>query len=202
MPAELYSARGPEDAAQGTTVGGSKPLHRFIKGQPKVIGIVVMVLGAAFLMVSVAIIDNYSFNVWSVIAPWFILGVLFVVSGILFVLTEHNPTKKTVTISLALSIVTVLGGFWTIITILPDVMHRAMYRHYEWYENRTAIEETWSSRAQKMSITVEAVVLFYSLVGVIIFIIMSTLAGTALRSSKSQAIIVMSSAPAGPTVQG
>ncbi|XP_053721814.1 membrane-spanning 4-domains subfamily A member 4D [Synchiropus splendidus] len=202
MPAELYSVRGPEDAAQGTTVGGRKPLHRFIKGQPKVMGIVVMILGATFLMVSIAIVDHYSFNLWSVIAPWLIHGVLFVLSGILFVLTEHNPTKKTVTISLALSIVSVLGGFWTIITLLPDVMHKAMFRHYGWYGNRTTTEEMWAARAEKMSITVEAIVLFYSLVGVIIFIIMSTLAGTALRSSKSQAIIVMSSAPGDPAAQG
>ena len=40
MSAELYSANGNNASLQGTTtVGGTKPLHRFIKGQPKIIGV-------------------------------------------------------------------------------------------------------------------------------------------------------------------
>lgn len=42
MSAELYFASGPDGnnaRLQGTTVGGSKPLHRFIRGQPKTIGV-------------------------------------------------------------------------------------------------------------------------------------------------------------------
>lgn len=39
MSAEIYSASGNNASLQGTTVGGIKPLHRFIKGQPKIIGV-------------------------------------------------------------------------------------------------------------------------------------------------------------------
>lgn len=39
MSAEVYSLNGNNASDQSTTVGGSKPLHRFIKGQPKIIGV-------------------------------------------------------------------------------------------------------------------------------------------------------------------
>lgn len=42
MSSELYTVSGPggnNASLQGTTVGGSKPLHRFIRGQPKIIGV-------------------------------------------------------------------------------------------------------------------------------------------------------------------
>lgn len=39
MSAELYASSESNASLQGTTVGGSKPLHRFIKGQPKIIGV-------------------------------------------------------------------------------------------------------------------------------------------------------------------
>lgn len=39
---------------------------------------------------------------------------------------------------------------------------------------------------QAMGVSVEAIYLFYSVVGAIIFIVMSALAGAALRSTKSQ----------------
>lgn len=39
MSAELISASGNNASLQGTTVGGSKPLHRFMKGQPKSVGV-------------------------------------------------------------------------------------------------------------------------------------------------------------------
>lgn len=39
---------------------------------------------------------------------------------------------------------------------------------------------------QAMGVSVEAIYLFYSIVGAIIFIVMSSLAGAALRSTKTQ----------------
>lgn len=39
MSAELVLASGNNATPQETTIGGSKPLHRFIKRQPKIIGV-------------------------------------------------------------------------------------------------------------------------------------------------------------------
>ncbi|XP_041792134.1 uncharacterized protein si:ch1073-291c23.2 isoform X2 [Chelmon rostratus] len=158
MSAELISASGNNASLQGTTVGGSKPLHRFMKGQPKSVGLILC--------------------------------------GILYIVTEHNPTKKTVTISLALSIVTLLGTCWSILRIIPDIAfyHHSYYYniHYEFLEdNITESEVAWQSHHEAMGMSIAAIYLFYSIVSAIILIVMSTLAGSALRSTKSQAIVVM-----------
>ncbi|XP_038557502.1 uncharacterized protein LOC119890340 isoform X3 [Micropterus salmoides] len=177
MSAELYFASGPDGnnaRLQGTTVGGSKPLHRFIRGQPKTIGIILLVLGSSFFILSIAISTEH---MWTVIPPSILLGAL-------------------VTISLALSIVTILGTFWSVMHSLPSVVHN--YRHYSYFaeDNDTDIEEAqWASYYEAMGVTVESIFLFYSFVGGIIFIVMSALAGAALRSTKNQAIVVMTASP-------
>uniref|UniRef100_A0A4W6FV35 Uncharacterized protein n=1 Tax=Lates calcarifer TaxID=8187 RepID=A0A4W6FV35_LATCA len=147
MSAELYTASGPGGKnLQGTTVGGSKPLHRFIKGQPKITGVSrIHTHIHAQIIICQILIDYY------------------------------------VTVSLALSIVTILGTCWTLLHILPELGHSHYYRYYEFIEeNMTEIDDA------AMGVTIEAIFVFYSFVGGIIFIVMSTLAGAALRSTKSQ----------------
>uniref|UniRef100_UPI0037E79401 uncharacterized protein n=1 Tax=Semicossyphus pulcher TaxID=241346 RepID=UPI0037E79401 len=194
MSAALYSASGNTASLQGTTVGGTKPLQRFIKGQPKIIGIILLILGSSFFIVSISITTSiYSPHIWSTIPPGILLGVLFIICGILYILTEHNPTKKTVTISLALSIVTILASVWTVLHIVPDIIHRRYYGYHA--DSITEDEVKWSSYYETMGLSVEVVFLIYSLLGGIIFIVMSVMAGAALRSSKSQALLVMTTTP-------
>lgn len=206
MSANLYCASDPSGnnaTLQGTTVGGSKPLHRFIKGQPKLIGIIVLVLGSSFFIVSVAITpDEFVYFLSSTIPPGFLVGSMFIICGILYILTEHNPTKKTVTISLALSIVSILGVCWVLISILPHITHRHYYRDYEFIDdNITETNDPYWSSYEAMGMCIELVFLSYSLIGAIIFIVMSCLAVAALRSTKSQAIIVMTTMPAETPVE-
>ncbi|XP_072236418.1 uncharacterized protein [Leuresthes tenuis] len=186
MSVELYPSgelSGNNGSLQDAAVGGTKPLHRFLKGQPKIMGTVVLVMGASLVIFSIAItIGQSSTHAWAAVPPGFILGTLFIISGILYILTELNPTKKTVTISLALSIMSILLAFWTLLHVLAN-MHRHMVHHYD--DNITDIEIA-------MGVSIEAVILFHSCVGAIIFIVMSALAGAALRSTRSQAIVVMS----------
>ncbi|XP_068587237.1 membrane-spanning 4-domains subfamily A member 4D-like [Cebidichthys violaceus] len=197
MSADLYCASdsgGNNANLQGTTVGGSKPLHRFIKGQPKIIGIIALVLGSSFFILSIAIMpDNSVQFISTTVPPGFLLGTLFIFCGILYILTEHNPTKKTVTISLALSIVTTLGACWTLMHILPNTVHHSYYRDYEYIEDNFTHGPDWSY--EEMVTSVEVIFLVYSVVGAIIFIVMACLAVAALRSTKSQAIIVMTTTP-------
>ncbi|XP_062277225.1 uncharacterized protein LOC133982253 isoform X3 [Scomber scombrus] len=145
MTSEIYFESGPggnNASLQSTTVGGSKPLHRFIKGEPKIIGIVVLVLGVSFIIISAALQADTIGHISSIFPPGNLLGTLYILCGILYILTEHNPTKK-----------------------------------------------------KDMGITLEAIFVFYSFVGAIIFIVMSILAGAALRSTKSQVILMMSTTP-------
>lgn len=45
-----------------------------------------------------------------------------------------------------------------------------------------------------MGLALEAVFVFYTLVGAVILIVMSALAGAALRSTKTQAVVMMTTA--------
>ncbi|XP_017274160.1 uncharacterized protein LOC108237326 [Kryptolebias marmoratus] len=195
MSAELLPVREPDgttEAVQGISVGGSKPLHRFLKGQPKIIGIAVLIMGVSFVTVSIAITsDHYGDHIWITIPPGIFLGTLFIICGILYILTEHNPTKKTVTISLALSIVTILAACWTLLHIMGDFHIASGVYDYEFHYNETETDRLWRTHYNVMGVTLEAVHAVYSFVAVIIFIIMSVLAGAALRSTKTQAIVVM-----------
>ncbi|XP_065809164.1 uncharacterized protein [Labrus bergylta] len=194
MSVALYSASGNNASLHGTTVGGSKPLHRFIKGQPKIIGVIVLILGSSnfILSFSTSLTNSPHFNhIWGVIPPGIVIGFLFNTTGILFILTEHNPTKKTVTISLALSIVTVLGICWTVLHIIPNLTQYHYYVDEYNVDNTTDEEEAKWTPYKAMERSFEAIFLLYTLMGGIIFVVMSVMAGAALRSTKSQTMIVM-----------
>uniref|UniRef100_A0A3B3ZS22 Uncharacterized protein n=1 Tax=Periophthalmus magnuspinnatus TaxID=409849 RepID=A0A3B3ZS22_9GOBI len=136
--------RDTNGSVQTTTTGGAKPLHRFIKGQPKIVGV------------------NSSF-----IAPKQPINFL------------DTCVILNVTISLALSIVTLLGTLWTILHILPDLAHMQYVRHYEYMEENVTESDYFTS-------SLEVILLIKFLMGGIIFVVMSTLGGIALRSTNSQ----------------
>lgn len=198
MSVELFRVSEPggtNAGLQSTTVGGSKPLHRFIKRQPKTVGIMVLVLGLSFFNVSITTTPEYS--MWTAIPPGFMLGTLFVICGTLYIVTEHIPTKKTVTISLALSIVSILVACWTTLHIVPTIASTYVHRHE--YNHETS--DTSSSSFADMELYVEIIFLFYSIVGAVTLIVMSCLAVSALRSTKSEAMIVMTAAQAEAPVE-
>ncbi|KAM3625557.1 uncharacterized protein V6R79_014025 [Siganus canaliculatus] len=195
MSAELYSVNSNNEGPQSTTVGDSKPLHRFIKGQPKITGIIVLMLGSSVFIVSAAIVSDSSFK-WAIIQPGMYLGILFIICGVLYIITEHNLTKKTVTISLALSIVTILSACWVILSISMGIEQGGTFRHYNFhqsfYENVTDYDEMpQESSDETVMVATEAVYLFHSTVGTIIITVMSFLAGAALRSASTRTVIVM-----------
>lgn len=209
MSAELCLSPGPggnNGSPQNTTTttttstGGTKPLHRFIKGQPKIIGIIVLVLGTSVFTVTAVLVEERDTRfIWTAIPPGFVQGTLYIICGILYILTEHTPTKKTVTISLALSIVSLLATIWTILHVLPNLVHGYYWhllRHSDLLEENVTESDliaTLQYMSMEKSLEIIFVVKFFS--GGIIFIVMSVLGGIALRSTSSQAIVIMTSAP-------
>ncbi|KAM6943512.1 uncharacterized protein FYW49_005472 [Xenentodon cancila] len=194
MSAEIYTVTELDgNDGNDTTIGGSKPLHRFLKGQPKIMGIIVLTLGSSFFIISSAFSTlQRSQLLWGFFPHDLLMGTLFIISGILYILTEHNPTKKTVTISLALSIVSLLGVCWTLVQIVPYV---AFYRgRFFLDEILSEADILWMPYFAIMTMTVDAVIVFYSLTGAVILIVMSVLAGAALRSTKSQVTVMMTGA--------
>nr|XP_057945095.1 uncharacterized protein LOC131139463 isoform X2 [Doryrhamphus excisus] len=140
-------------------------------------------------------VDNPANQLWRLSPLGYIIGIQFILCGILYIITEHNPTKKTVTASLALGIVAIVGAFWMIFILLTNIEHHYYHRDFDYFEfdNMTLIEEdTWRSQAVVLGLATEAIFVFYAIVGTIILLVMSVLAGAALRSTKSQATVVMS----------
>ncbi|XP_026148760.1 uncharacterized protein LOC113122053 [Mastacembelus armatus] len=199
MPAEVNPVSGQswnEESPQGATLGGNKPLHRFMKGQPRIVGIIVLIVGASSFVVSVSIKPYSHQAIYENFAQNFLLESLFIICGILYIVTDHNATKKTVTISLGLSIVTLLVVCWYILCTLPDVAHNYYLYSYFYEENSPETSNaTAFPYSEVMGVTVEVIFLFHFTVGAVIFIIMSTLAGAALRSTKSQAVLIMTTTP-------
>ncbi|XP_029949572.1 uncharacterized protein LOC115390050 [Salarias fasciatus] len=207
MSAVLFSASETSRShggVQSTSVGGNKPLYRFLRGQPKIIGTVVLILGSSFFIITAATVKElHAMQIWPSVPPTFVQGAVFIASGILYVVTEHNPTKKTVTTSLALGIISILVVVFTSLRILPQIGRYYMFRYavrheFDYRDNMTSEFHDPPSLYQtvEMVTAFEAVLLFHSFVGAIIFIVMSAMAGAALRSTKSQTIVVMTALPA------
>ncbi|MEQ2246414.1 hypothetical protein ILYODFUR_038236, partial [Ilyodon furcidens] len=132
MSVELHTVSEPDgnnETTQVATKGGNKPLHRFLRCQPKIIGTVILIIGASSLIVAIAITpDHFPLHLMDNIPQEIFLGSLFTICGILYIVTAHNPSKKTVTISLALSIVSILAGFWTTFVMLVNVQIYFRYK--------------------------------------------------------------------------
>ncbi|XP_076867407.1 uncharacterized protein LOC143518648 isoform X2 [Brachyhypopomus gauderio] len=159
----------PADGAEpaGTTItGGQKPLHRFLRGEPKCVG--------------------------------------YAICGALYVQSERAPTKKIITISFALSIISILGTVFAVIDFIKAMANMKFNYHREYYdhdyensngENTTAVDADSKQRFMQ-HYNLEAVFLFQSLVGGVILITMSTFARMALHSSRTQMVVVMRNLPA------
>nr|XP_057945824.1 uncharacterized protein LOC131139887 [Doryrhamphus excisus] len=199
MSVELLPASPPSGnngSLQATKVGGSKPLHRFMKAQPESVGVVVLVLGVSFFITSIIMaVDHPAHHFWRITPLGYIIGIQFIICGILYIITEHSSTKKIVTASLAFGILTILNCCWIIFNLIPNIENHHFQRQFEIFDldNITAMEDAiWEPRAEALGFTTEAIFLFYIFVGGIILLVMSVLAGAALRSTKSQATVVMS----------
>ncbi|CAL8404643.1 unnamed protein product [Boreogadus saida] len=190
---KMDPARSETDALPGhaectiiqknTVLGGDKPLHRFIKGQPKIIGIVLLIIGSSFFIISIPLSEvTYVERFGPYIQPGFWLSPMFIVCGILYIVTEYNPTKKTVTASFAISIVALLGSLWLAFLIVLPVL---LYGHFSlWFHD-------YGQEDHVLMLILYLVIEVYTFVGVFIFLTMSVLAGTSLRSSGSQTQVVM-----------
>uniref|UniRef100_A0A4W5QLZ0 Uncharacterized protein n=1 Tax=Hucho hucho TaxID=62062 RepID=A0A4W5QLZ0_9TELE len=192
MASDIRPAGG-EGGPYTTMVGGSKPLHRFNRGEPKCTGIVMMFMGSSLFILGIPMRLDILTSSTETFTPFW-LGILFIISGLLYVLTEKNPSKQLVTASLALSIISVLGVTVAFFEFLKGILHiRQSHDYYDHsrYDNNV----TESGRVECQLIRLEAVFMYQSLVGMVLLIVMTSFARVALHSRKTQAIVVMQYLP-------
>uniref|UniRef100_A0A8B9R5U1 Si:ch1073-291c23.2 n=1 Tax=Astyanax mexicanus TaxID=7994 RepID=A0A8B9R5U1_ASTMX len=182
-----------------TTTGGNKPLHRFLRAEPKIVGIVMMFMGSCMFIFAIPLKKDKGTKLNTNSYSYFWLGILYFISGLLYVLSERAPTKKIIMASFALSILSVLGtavaaiNFISVISFIP-------YYHFLHFEDAIYVNNSQhmaSVRMHYMPIhSLYSIFLFHSLLGTVILITMSVFARMALRSTQTQTMVIMHNLPA------
>ncbi|KAK2896293.1 hypothetical protein Q8A67_010781 [Cirrhinus molitorella] len=188
-------AAGSVSEAISTVTGGSKPLHRFLRGQPKSIGVVLVMMGIGLFMFGIPMNMERDAPTSAEQFTPFWLGILFLICGVLYILSERNPSKKLITASLALSIISVIGALSAIIDFFRSIA--GIYHEYwsHMYENYTQEEEVYASQHYMSIRNMELVFCCHSFIGGVLLVTMTFFARAALRSSQTQAVVVMRNLP-------
>ncbi|XP_009305305.1 uncharacterized protein isoform X4 [Danio rerio] len=139
-----------------TVTGGNKPVHRFLRGQPRSIG--------------------------------------FCVCGVLYILSERSPSKKIITASFALSIISTIG---VVSACMDFIKSMVIIERQDEYTHNNITEDDYVYLRQHYSavVAMECVFLCHGLIGGVLLIIMTCFARAALRSSNTQAVVVMRNLP-------
>uniref|UniRef100_A0A673JF81 Membrane-spanning 4-domains subfamily A member 4D-like n=1 Tax=Sinocyclocheilus rhinocerous TaxID=307959 RepID=A0A673JF81_9TELE len=178
-----------------TVTGGSKPVHRFLRGQPKSIGVVLVMMGIGLFMFAIPMnVQSDALISADQFTPFW-LGILFFICGLLYILSERNPSKKMITASLALSIISVIGVLSALVEFSGAI---AGIYHTHWvnmYENHTEEEEIYAEQHYMPMKNMELVFFCHSLIGGVLLVVMTFFARAALRSSGTQAVVVMRDLP-------
>ncbi|KAJ8269382.1 hypothetical protein COCON_G00119890 [Conger conger] len=157
-----------------TMVGDQKPLHRFLNGEPKCLGIAVLLLGCGELLLGIPLATVGDSSALLYVPFW--LGALFVISGNLSIYTEGHPSKKMVTVCLSMYVVTLLGIFVSMCSRLA--LHPRLY---------FSADEEKALTGQVL--TAESVLLILSLCVCPVLIFLACRARAALKSTKTRVLI-------------
>ncbi|XP_027863931.1 membrane-spanning 4-domains subfamily A member 4D-like [Xiphophorus couchianus] len=155
-----------------TLLLSSKPLHRFVQKQPRSFGIVILMFGCAEIVMGCAMDGINMETSFKMYIPFW-QGTLFITCGALSIYTELHPSKKMVTISLAMYVVSLLG---IIITIVRRISLIGFYTWHLQLYFQSAILFLW----------VEGILFASSLLVSAFLIFLSAIAGYALRSTRKQ----------------
>ncbi|XP_066516054.1 membrane-spanning 4-domains subfamily A member 4D-like [Hoplias malabaricus] len=185
------------DATTQTNTGGIKPLHRFLRAEPKVVGVVMMFMGFCLFIFGIPL-KTASESSSAYLYSSFWLGILYCTCGIFYTLAERSPSKKIVTVSLALSIISILGTVVAGFDFFRSMMNPRMSQLYNDPDSlHTNNSELGSHVLQHYAAiyNLEVVFLSQSLIGFIILIVMSVFARLGLHSTRTQAVVVMHNLP-------
>ncbi|KAK9518029.1 hypothetical protein VZT92_023357 [Zoarces viviparus] len=165
-------------AADHTLLMSSKPLHRFIQKEPKSLGIVILIFGCAEILMGFVLSQEVDYTSYQIYIPFW-QGALFVACGNLSIYTEMNPSKKMVTVCLAMYVVSILGVVVSVPFRLSCILNfrYARYRYYS--ENNN-----W-----KQLIGVESLLFTSSLCVSVLLIFLCAVARLALKSTSTQIIV-------------
>ncbi|NP_001314734.1 uncharacterized protein isoform X3 [Danio rerio] len=172
-----------------TVTGGNKPVHRFLRGQPRSIGVSLVMMGVCLFMFGFPMVAVEEY----IISPMW-LGMSFCVCGVLYILSERSPSKKIITASFALSIISTIG---VVSACMDFIKSMVIIERQDEYTHNNITEDDYVYLRQHYSavVAMECVFLCHGLIGGVLLIIMTCFARAALRSSNTQAVVVMRNLP-------
>uniref|UniRef100_A0AAQ6AMI7 Uncharacterized protein n=1 Tax=Amphiprion ocellaris TaxID=80972 RepID=A0AAQ6AMI7_AMPOC len=130
------TAEAGNQQSDNTVLMSSKPLHRFVQKEPRSLGIVILMFGCAELLMGFQLSGETMRTSYGIYIPFW-QGALFLVCGILSIYTELHPSKKMVTVCLAMYVVSILG-----IIVSLCYRHRFIIFSYymrSWFTDRMVI---------------------------------------------------------------
>ncbi|KAM7417728.1 hypothetical protein PAMA_017393 [Pampus argenteus] len=181
---ERTTERNMNQEADNRVVMSSKPLHRFIQKEPKSLGIVIVICGCMELLMGFQLASE-SVNTSNGIYVPFWQGALFLICGNLSIYTEVHPSKKMVTVCLAMYVVSLLG-------IIVSVVYRIYcFAHFgvRMYIMLDPVEQQWTYRRLELLFGIEGLLFTYSLCVSVLLIFLCVIARLALKSTRTQVII-------------
>lgn len=176
--------------ADNALLMSSKPLHRFVRREPRTLGIVVLIFGCAEFLMGFQLATESKLTSCQIYIPFW-QGFLFIICGNLSIYTEIHPSKKMVTVCLAMYVVSLLGAVVSFcyriycITYYMIMIRRAKYE----------TEPYWTYNRMGQLLAVEGLLFTSSLCVSALLFFLCVIAHLALRSPRTQIIVQHISAP-------
>lgn len=181
---------GNQEVDQETWMS-NKPLHRFVQREPRIVGIAVVIFGCAELLMGFNLRVEGTTTSCDIYVPFW-QGALFVISGSLTIYTETHPSKKMVTVSLAMYIVSILGIFVSVGYRIYCFIFFALGGFWRWRDD-------WHTRRLEQLSVIEGVLFTSSLFQFGLLVFLCVIARLALKSTHTQIIVQHISSPARAT---
>ncbi|TNM98753.1 hypothetical protein fugu_013317 [Takifugu bimaculatus] len=161
-----------------TVLLSSKPLHRFVKMEPKTLGIVIVIFGWAELLMGCQLSTDHVMTSFTIYAPLW-QGLLFLICGSLSIYTEVYPSKKLVTVCLSMYIVSVLG-------IIVSFIFRIIHLLFQgWGRGMRGLSRDRSN----LLVWIDSILLISSACVLVVLIFLCAVARLALKSTRNQVIV-------------
>ncbi|XP_057706934.1 uncharacterized protein LOC130924404 [Corythoichthys intestinalis] len=181
-----------ENFDEAKVLMSSKPLHRFVQRDPQSLGVVIMICGFAEVMMGFILISETPENsnetlgnsTYLYIPFW--QGALFLISGNLSIYTTAFPSKRMVTVSLAMYVVSIFGIMVSVGYRIVCVSTNRIFR--------TSVT-SWTYKRSVQILSIEIILCAYSVCIFVLLIFLSVVARLALKSTNTQILFQRISTP-------
>lgn len=162
----------------------TKPLHRFVQREPKSLGIVILIFGCAELLMGFLMAgDSVKITSCYLYVPFW-QGALFLVCGTLSIYTGIHPSKKMMTVCLAMYVVSMLGILFSIGSRITFLIFLEVSRYRKGFSDSQVPHD----RGQ-MLIVIEALLFICSLCVFVLLVFLGCVSRLALKSTHTQLVL-------------